>query len=303
MSIINLIKKISSEDTSEKSEIRFLRKEQRELIRSISGLISRKKIRSIQEDGYYKVFYKNSDIEKIEKIDEEENFLEISDYLNTLDEIKLILCRSFESCWLAIPDNPKTALSHGIISSRFVYNCDNCNYFDHIVAKITLDNDLIYSEHDFTYDDTHLVEAREEFLKAKEELNDKVNINLSSLHQEAFRLAKDDISFLVQQRIEQEKKNEEERIKQLLETLDGRIRYAFEKTGARYISSTNRRNLVDINWRSKGRRDYRTIVDSASLNVVSAGICLSGTDQVFDLTSLISVVHEGERKGLIVVTR
>ena len=88
------------------------------------------------------------------------------------------------------------------------------------------------------------------------------------------------------------------------ETVEGRIQLALQSTGARLLSCIPRRDLVEITWRSpNGRRQYNSVLNIRNLNVLNAGICLQGEDQIFDLTSLVSVVTEGENKGLIHMTR
>jgi hypothetical protein len=46
-----------------------------------------------------------------------------------------------------------------------------------------------------------------------------------------------------------------------------------------------------VEWSARGERyRYRSTLDP-NLAVVSSGICLSGRDSDFDLTSLVSVMH------------
>ena len=77
-----------------------------------------------------------------------------------------------------------------------------------------------------------------------------------------------------------------------------RIRAALGHAGAEYISYVERGANYSIEYRVDGEK-HRSTVDKASLQVVSAGICLDGTDELFDLTSLVSVIRLGEATGAI----
>ncbi len=83
--------------------------------------------------------------------------------------------------------------------------------------------------------------------------------------------------------------------------LDVHVRRALAARGGTLRSL---RELVDgrveVVWTSRGGAEYRSMLRSVDLSVVSAGICLSAEDQKFDLSSLVGVVHEGEDQGAIV---
>jgi hypothetical protein len=69
-----------------------------------------------------------------------------------------------------------------------------------------------------------------------------------------------------------------------------RLRDALMVGGARLVGYEAGAGVLRVTWERDGRRSV-TLVD-ANLEVVSAGICLSGEDQRFDLASIISVVGE-----------
>jgi hypothetical protein len=77
-----------------------------------------------------------------------------------------------------------------------------------------------------------------------------------------------------------------------------RLKKAIERGGAEFISYVERGNTYTVEYFVNGAR-HRSVVDSDTLRVTSAGICLSGRDRDFDLQSLIGVVKQGEERGLI----
>lgn len=78
------------------------------------------------------------------------------------------------------------------------------------------------------------------------------------------------------------------------------LRHALAKADATLHSFSEVRapdgvhNQLIIEWSEHGRsRRYRSVID-AHLTVVASGICLSGRDQEFDLTSLVSVMADAD---------
>jgi hypothetical protein len=78
-----------------------------------------------------------------------------------------------------------------------------------------------------------------------------------------------------------------------------RLKAAVERAGAAYKSYSENPDHFVVEFEVLGER-IRSVVDKTSdLNVVASGICLSGQDEVFDIQSLVSVIAEGKRRGLI----
>ena len=87
------------------------------------------------------------------------------------------------------------------------------------------------------------------------------------------------------------------------ETLEGRISLALSHTGAELISwRRNGQEQVAVRYRVAGRR-FECVIDSHSLQIVDAGICLSGTDEELNLSSLPSAVREAIESGQLHVFR
>jgi len=55
-------------------------------------------------------------------------------------------------------------------------------------------------------------------------------------------------------------------------------------------------NQATVRFERNGRT-HTASIDPKNLTLFSAGVCLSGQDQEFDLTSLVSILEEHERQG------
>lgn len=80
---------------------------------------------------------------------------------------------------------------------------------------------------------------------------------------------------------------------------EDRIKDALHRAGAEYRSYVDRGDTYSVEYTVNGQT-HRSAVSKDNLSVVSAGICLDGHDQDFDLQSLVHVVKEGDQRSLIV---
>jgi hypothetical protein len=87
------------------------------------------------------------------------------------------------------------------------------------------------------------------------------------------------------------------------ETLEGRISLALSHTGAELVSwRRNGERQAVVRYRLGGSR-FECVIDTNSLQIVDAGICLSGTDEELNLSSLPSAVREAINTGQLHVFR
>jgi len=87
------------------------------------------------------------------------------------------------------------------------------------------------------------------------------------------------------------------------ETLEGRISLALSHTGAELINwRRNGQRQAVVRYRLAGRR-FECIIDTVSLQIIEAGICLSGADEELNLSSLPSAVREAIDSGQLHVFR
>src|SRR5262249_14961201 len=81
------------------------------------------------------------------------------------------------------------------------------------------------------------------------------------------------------------------------EALEGRISLALSHAGAELINwRRNGQRQAVVRYRVAGRR-FECVIDTESLQIMDAGICLSGTDEELNLSSLPSAVREAIESG------
>jgi hypothetical protein len=77
------------------------------------------------------------------------------------------------------------------------------------------------------------------------------------------------------------------------------IQHDVEFAGGKFIKSIEKDDHFSVTYEVDGEK-YTSIVSKGSVRqVLSAGICLSGTDTEYDLKTLVSVIREGQNRELI----
>jgi hypothetical protein len=104
-------------------------------------------------------------------------------------------------------------------------------------------------------------------------------------------------------REEAERKQQAAELARWQETLEGRISLALSHTGAELVNwRRNGQRQAVVRYRLGGRR-FECVIDTESLRIVDAGICLSGADEELNLSSLPSAVREAIESGQLHVFR
>lgn len=81
---------------------------------------------------------------------------------------------------------------------------------------------------------------------------------------------------------------------------EGRISEALDHAGGRLTSYVKRDEVFVVRYTVDGV-EYVSTIQKDNLAVVSAGICLSGQDEYFDLASLVGVLREAAGGGRMVI--
>jgi hypothetical protein len=92
---------------------------------------------------------------------------------------------------------------------------------------------------------------------------------------------------------------EEARRRMEVEQTERKLREALRHAGAELVEYLERHDSYRVTFTVGGRR-HVSAVGKQDLGVQVAGICLSGQDRQFDLTSLVGVIREAEGAGEIV---
>lgn len=76
------------------------------------------------------------------------------------------------------------------------------------------------------------------------------------------------------------------------------IKKAVEHGAGKFLSYIERNDSYIVTFSLDGE-EFRATIMKKNFEVISAGICLSGTDRKFDLQSLTGVIKEGQNRNLI----
>jgi hypothetical protein len=195
--------------------------------------------------------------------------------------VRLILVNRDEDEWLAIAANSadtRFAVT-GFVPPRFV---EDAELFETIVTR--------FDGTQFWFDgvDTRADPAAAAYLR--ESLQNMVDPRLLSRSGLA---AEQRTAYLLHHAIRLEEMELEERARP-----EARLKRALAHAGAELRDFSERPDLYRVSYTVDGQR-HTSVVRKDNLSVVTAGICLSGRDNDFDLGSLVGVLREGEDSGQI----
>lgn len=268
MKVNNLFKKI------EKAEQKFLNSE------FISPVLKRSKVRVrilglVYElgvrDNYEGWATLKPTSPTCAKITGTPSLLQIHDYLEKLSKIRLILCEKRKDLWYGINQQIK-----GIEFPIFF--AEGIELFDSILARY--DGSNYWFEGQDRSTNPFLAEYLRFSLRKNIPFDGLSQPGLTPFHREAYRWQ----LFL-----------KEKKITEL--TLD-KLKDAVGHGGGEFHSYIEHGNSLIVTFSLDGE-DYRATVRKKGFEVVSAGICLEGQDEKFDLQSLMGVIKEGQGKQVI----
>lgn len=209
----------------------------------------------------------------------EATLAEYSTYLNLFPQIRLITCgRTEDGKWLAMNANANDSRFQitGLVPLQLA---GDRQLFE--TVRVRFDGKSFWLE---AADSSASLRNAAYLRNALVEEKDSDAIEASGLTKEERQAYA--IAYLRQ--IESKKDRNEERIK-----------LAIERAGAEYRSYVERGDTYTVEYTVDGER-HQSVVNKDTLDVQSAGICLSGGDRTFDLQSLVGVIKEGIRGRRIV---
>jgi hypothetical protein len=248
----------------------------------IEGIVMELKVRPQNFEGWgiFGMYGK-----KTARFVEEPNMKQKAEYLNLYPKFTLIVCqRNDDGVRGILANRADTRINvQGQIPVALPFEVQ---IFDSI--DVRFDGANFWYEGKSTHRSPRVAQAMREALIAETEPNN-VNIEGSTFEERlAFAIGFDN-------EIESKKDRKEERLKK-----------ALERGGATLRSYIERGNTYTVEYEVDGRR-LKSVVDSETLSVTSAGICLTDHqtgrkyDTEFDLQSLVGVIREGQRRGQLVV--
>lgn len=221
----------------------------------------------------------------------EADLMEIERYLRIFDKFRLIMIRREGDLVFGIPfKGNKFGFKNTQIFPVFLTLDEMALDFDEMLCRFDGAN-IWYEQVPMSNDP-----ARSEYLRdALSNKKKPTDINFQGLRFE------DKIAYGIRYQLMFE---EEERLKKveearLLQNTQYRLKRAVEHGGGVFVGYTERGSNFSVTYNVDGETYTSTIAKDRNLTVLSAGFCLSGGDKDFDLSSLMSVIREGQNKDLI----
>ena len=209
-------------------------------------------------------------------------FVQKQEYLNLLPKIPFVVCWVGDQV-LGVP------ASRG--DSRFritgevpIMFSEGIQLFDTI--DVRFDGENFFYEKQSGFNSPVIADGLREKLNEEVELDDVQIKGLTQEQKSAYLFA-----FKMNQELNRDRKED-------------RLREAVERAGGKFIGYVERGNSYTVELSVDGQ-EYRPVVDNETLQVVTAGICLTdhGTgrayDTDFDLQSLVGVFREGQNRHAI----
>ena len=212
------------------------------------------------------------------------SYQDTESYLKFLQKVRMILVQRDGDVFYGVPfKTNQQGLDIKVIYPIYLVLDDTAQEFDEVICRFDGAN-LWYQSVDINNDQAKVNYLRES-LKA---LVLPKKIAYSGLRFE------DKMAYAV--RCEIDKKLQEK-------TKEYRLKHAVEHAGGIFKSFTEKGDHFSVSYVVDGEKYTSVISKNDNLQVLTAGICLNSGDQKFDLTSLISVIREGQNRDLIHRTR
>jgi len=244
----------------------------------VAGIISQMMIRPPDYSGWG--IFKPTDRRHADFV-REASMAEREQYLKLFPRVHFLVCGRDERNWFGVQLYPSASIS---VQGRVpLHLSTDIQVFDTVTAR--------YDGTNFWYDEPYFQRGMEYADFLRQSIQDVLPTpTKTGLLQSELDVYAEMYTKRVAEIEELNKDHNEEKIKA-----------ALAHSGAVYLSYRERADGFTVSYRVDGSQ-YTSTVDK-NLRVQSAGICLSGGDTAFDLTSLVEVIREGDQEGAIVITR
>ena len=196
------------------------------------------------------------------------------DYLQLWPALRLVLIEPLKGgAWTALPYNPSDAAQRfGITPPLVVQLVEGGQPFERVIGRVE-GGTIWYDDVDRRADPATAEALRAALAAGKDEPGVR---GLGAGERGAYAL------FAAREA--------EARAATAAARIEQRVRHALEIGGARLLGYEMSEGYLRVTWERDGRRSVTLV--RPDLGVVSAGICLSGEDQRFDLASVVGVVRD-----------
>jgi hypothetical protein len=235
----------------------------------VSGLVYELQVKNAQP-GWWRCRITNAHTSEL--IDQAEPW-QRGEYLKLWPVLRLVLLEPFKSgAWLALPYNPADASKRfGIAGPVVVQLVEGGQPFERVIGRVE-GSTIWYDDHDRRADAWVAERLRASFA-AEQEQHGVPGVGAGDAAYVLLAMRRDQV-----------------RGATAIGTNERRIRDALRVGGACLVGYETTEHGIRVMWERAGQR-HVTLVN-AQLCVVSAGICLSGGDQLFDLASIVGVVQD-----------
>ncbi len=243
----------------------------------INKVIYKLKTQKFKGDGFG--VFMAADANTAELIREAERY-EIDDYLHLLPKVEFILVAK-AGRWLGFPAQANAFEHRFQVKPQLVpiLVADNIEVMDVVEARFDGAN-FWFDSAKFGDDIERKEKLRDRLERRNYSITDEIKSGLTPEENIAF-------TYAVEFHKEANKSH-----------LEKRLEDEFNKTGAILDKFIERGENVEVQWQDKHTKSkYTSVLKKNDLSVVTAGICLAGGDQTFDLQSLVTVCRQGQQHG------
>jgi len=276
--VLALIKKMGEkEDTITKSIFISPIYGNEYVVTRINGLVHKLGVPDSTKPGWYKLKACNF---KRAKVVGNADFIEVEEYLKMLTKIRVILVYKKDELYFGVPlKNNSAGFGVSDLIPIYLTSDDLVGPFEKVVCGFDGAN-LWYYQNDISADPARTEYLRESFDKFVRP--DKVQYTGLTLEEK--------IAYTLRFNLD---KKARESLKEVL------IQKDVEFAGGEFVKFVERNDHYSVTYKIGGNQYTSYVTKDESHHVLTAGVCLNGHDRDYDLTSLITVLREGQRRGLI----
>lgn len=274
MSVLDLIEKVGEKESAlTKTDFISPVFNNTRVATTVMGMVYTFSIPKV-DPGWYRIRARNI---KTARINGEASLGEIESYLKRLRPLRATLAFKQDGCYQAVVDKGDRELSGRVIPVLLF--SDSANDFDRVICRS--DGVNIWFESVEVSNDP----AKGEYLrKSLDKFTDPKKIAFSGL------LFDEKAAYALRYKIDE---------KTRVDVKQQRLQRDVEHAGGKFVKFDERSDFYSVTYTVDGEKYTSYISKDPSHRVVTAGVCLQGGDNAFDLTSLITVLREGQHEGLI----